>query len=113
MPEMRPARDGKYYTLDEFLSWYGKDRGLWEWRQAGLPQMARDGKHYCFAEFVSYYGEGRGSWEWDQAMASVWEIHSRIAHLRAWVANPPSISFGMPKQPPPVFISPPSLAISL
>ena len=33
------AWDGRYYTMAEFLAWYGQDRGLAYWNEAASPDL--------------------------------------------------------------------------
>ena len=71
------------YTEEEFVSFYGEDKGLVMWKKAGdqepgtapaptpseFKRAAPNGYMYTLDEFVSFYGDSKGRAMWESASA--------------------------------------------
>jgi hypothetical protein len=89
-PELRQARDHKWYTWDAFVEHYGPQKAQVMWEQAGTLadrsssrhedaewRQARDGKWYTWDAFVEYYGQRKAWAMWNEAQAPAHHHSSR------------------------------------
>lgn len=88
-PERRRCNDGKLYTLEEFIQFFGPARGRHHWEHRGLRNAAAklvaaggaprqqcvlikkktgpDGKAWSHEEFLAKWGKTQGVLKWKQA----------------------------------------------
>ena len=80
--DKRLARDGKTYTLQEFIVYYGVEQGAHRWQCSGFysqfvlranstepmiapeRRIANDGQTYTLGEFILHYGLEQGLQKW-------------------------------------------------
>ena len=61
--QRRVAKDGRSYTWDEFVQWYGAGRARHVWSECATladyinSRVAQDGHRYTFDDFRHHYGD--------------------------------------------------------
>ena len=69
--EIREAANGRGYTLQEFYAWYGEDKFMHHWTEAGMrsgdKRRASNGKLYTLQEFFAHYGKKTFEYHWRNA----------------------------------------------